>query len=251
MLVFALVSLFTVSVIGASLPQKPHGAVADLANLISARDEQVINSLSQVLWDKAKFGLVIATVPDLGGEDVDGYATKLYEHWGIGVKGSDEGALVLLAVAERKIRIEVGYGSEGYLNDAKCGRIIDELGMRYFSRGQYSSGLMSVCAGIAGEVQKEKNISIAGALQTSAASGYQHQRTTRGGFSIFRAIFTFIMIAFLIGTPFGRMMLFSMLLSGALGGRGGGGFGGGIGGGGFGGGFGGGMSGGGGASRGF
>jgi len=235
----------------ATLPEKPAGPVADYASLIDPATEQSITVLAHALWEQAGFALVVATVPSIGEETIDEYTTRLYEAWGIGKKGKDEGVLVLLTLnPKRRVRIEVGYGSEGYLNDAKAGRLLDQYGIPFFAKNDYSSGFGSVCAAIADLVAQEKNISLtlpASYRQTRRSSGDQQPM------SPLTMIVLIGILALLLSTRFGRALLFWIVLSNLLGGgrRSSGGFGGGFGGGGFGGGFGGGMSGGGGASRGF
>jgi uncharacterized protein len=233
----------------ADYPPRPEGPVADLAHCIDAPTQQKITDLAQALWEQAGFGLVVATIPSLGQNSIDEYAPELYKRWGVGKKDSAEGALVLLSMDTRRVRIEVGYGSEGYINDAKAGRIIDDYGLPSFKKNDFSTGLLNVSAAIAGVVAHEKGVSLtmpSGFTEVSQSGPQKHLST-------FNIILILIALALLIGTPFGRSLMWMLLLSSFMGnGRGGGGgFGGGFGGGGFGGGFGGGSSGGGGASRGF
>ena len=227
-------------------PAKPTGPVADLGRVVDASTRQQITALARALWERAGFALVVATVPSIGQQSIDEYAPELYRRWGIGKKGVDEGALVLLTLDPRSIRIEVGFGSEGYLNDAKVGRIIDQHGLPHFRVGEYSPGLVKISAAIASEVAKEKNITLVGAPQTAVSEPMPEQPV-----SIRELIFILLILIVLVATPFGRTLLAALFLSSMMRGgrRGGGGFGGGFGGGGFGGGFGGGSSGGGGASR--
>jgi uncharacterized protein len=240
-------ALLTVAAGGQEYPTRPAGPVADLAGIIDAGAAQKMTLLAQALWEQAKFGLVVATVPTIGEGSIDEYAAELYKRWGIGEKGVDEGVLVLLSMNPRRVKIEVGYGSEGYLNDAKCGRILDEYGIAWFKKNDFSSGLLNVSAAIAEEVAHEKNLT----LEAPRAQAPPSQRYAHARLSPFQIIIAIIILGLLLGTPFGRTLLFMMLLSSMSGRGGGGGFGGGFGGGGFGGGFGGGGSGGGGASRGF
>lgn len=236
------------SVLATAIPPRPSGPVGDFARVLDSRTAQQITLVAQALWEQAKFGLVVATFPTLGDESIDDFAVRLYKTWGIGAKGTDEGVLVVLSTDPRKVKIEVGYGSEGYLNDAKAGRILDTYGVPLFRQNNFSQGLANVCGAIAQTVEQEKNISLhAPQRQRGSQQAYETK------ISPLKALFIFIVLIILVSTPFGRSLLFFMLLSGMMGGgrRGGGGFGGGFGGGGFGGGFGGGMSGGGGASRGF
>jgi uncharacterized protein len=75
-----------------------------------------------------------------GRRDRD-FAVKLFEQWGIGEKGKDNGVLLLAAIEDRKLRIEVGYGFEGVLTDAATGRIMDEHILPRFKEGNYAQGL--------------------------------------------------------------------------------------------------------------
>jgi len=241
---------FSYTVSGADqFPARPAGPVADYASVIDAATAEKITAIAQALWEQAGFALVVAAVPGIGDMAIDDYANRLYEKWGIGQQGRDEGALVLLSINPRKARIDVGYGAEGYINDAKAGRILDTCGVPSFRAGKYAAGLLSVSTAIAGIVAEEKGISLSiSGIPIGPTRGFQPARR----FSLLQTIFFIILAAILLGTRFGRAILWGMLLSGMLGGRrSGGGFGGGFGGGGFGGGFGGGMSGGGGASRSF
>jgi uncharacterized protein len=245
--------LFAILLIAFSLdaqtyPAKPDGPVADYAGVIDPAAQSKITDIARVLWEQAGFALVVAALPTINGEPIDQYAPELYKKWGIGKKETDEGALVLLSVDPRKVRIEVGRGAEGYLNDAKVGRMLDDYGVPYFKRNDFSNGLLEVTRSIAREVAKEKGISLSmplGSRQVPSADAPQ-------GVSLFKLLLGLIVLLILLGTPFGRTFLFTMIMMSIMGGgRRGGGFGGGFGGGGFGGGFGGGISGGGGASRSF
>lgn len=94
------------------LDMSPQGPVSDFASVLPLPAKDSIAYLSQSLLDKTGVSLVLVTVSDLEGADINDIATRLYEKWGIGKKGKDEGALVLLSVKDRQLRIETGYGSE-------------------------------------------------------------------------------------------------------------------------------------------
>ncbi|MBN1760621.1 MAG: TPM domain-containing protein [Chitinispirillaceae bacterium] len=239
--------IFSVASGADNLPQRPNGSVADYAGILSAETESAITQLGEALWRQAGFGLVVATVPSLGDETIEGYATALYKKWGIGKKGGDEGVLILLSLDPRRVRIEVGYGAEGYLNDAKTGRMLDTYGLPNFKNGNYNQGMLALSAAVAQEVAQEKQISLTVPERYSRRVPEEGSRPSPLSILFFIVIFIVLM-----STRFGRSLLFFMLMSSLMGGgRRGGGFGGGFGGGGFGGGFGGGISGGGGASRSF
>jgi len=190
--------------------------------------------------------LVIATVPSIGEESIEQYSSFLYEKWKIGAEGKDEGVLILLSMEQRKIRIEVGYGAEGYLNDSKTGRLLDNYCIPYFKKGDYSGGMLSLAVALAKEVEKEKGIAL-----SMPVNQYRPDYEQEVQLSPVQLIFILIALVLLLSTRFGRSLLFWILVSSMSGsGRRRGGFGSGFGGGGYGG-FGGGMSGGGGSSRSF
>lgn len=255
MCLILIVTLLSVRILTAApIPGRPSRPVADYASLISNDIEESITSICQSLYEQAQFSLVIAIFDSIGDYSVEEFAVKLYESWGIGLKGKDEGALILLSLNPRRVRIEVGYGSEGYLNDAKTGRLLDEVGLPSFRTGNYGAGMLALSANIAAIVAKEKQIELTlpAAARTTGYTSAQHHRHSGKKSSPVSTILFIIIIAIMLSTRMGRTILFWMILSGLSGGRRtGGGFGGGFGGGGFGGGFGGGTSGGGGASRSF
>ncbi len=244
----AIILLLCISLFSQTFPPRPSGPVADYANIIDAPTQQKIVTLAQALWEQAQFGLVVVTLDSLNVITIEDYAAQLYKLWGIGNKGSDEGALVLISMNPHRVRIEVGYGSEGYLNDAKTGRILDGYGIPYFKTGDYSAGLLGVCGAIGGIVAHEKGITLNNPDVVAPPVQGPLPKV-----SWVQLAFIGLVLFLLLGTRFGRTLLVVFIASSFLGGgRGsGGGFGGGFGGGGFGGGFGGGMSGGGGLSRGF
>ena len=234
---------------GPDLPPRPAGPVADLAGILDPATTDALTGVAQVLWDRARFGLVVVTLADLGDEPVDDFANRLYERWGIGEAGKDEGALVLLSMKPRRIRVEVGYGAEGYLNDAAVGRLLDEYALPALRRDDWGAGLRGLTAALALRVAAAKGVRLEG-VEAPARGRTARQVDLPPG----ALLLILLLVGGLASTRWGRALLWALLLSalsGGRGGRGGGGFGGGFGGGGFGGGFGGGSSGGGGASRGF
>ena len=228
-----------------SFPKYKDQPVNDFARVISTSYEERIDGLAREVIQKTGVALVVVTVENMGGMAVDDYANRLYEAWGIGQRGKDEGALFLLAVEERKVRIEVGYGLEGILPDGVCGDILDRYALPDFRDGNYGGGFYRSMAAVAGIIAKDRGAEITGAV----APRTRTESSEKGGIG---GIFFVLFFIFLMIVTKGRILpwlFLSMMMGG--GGRGGGfsgrggGFGGGFGG------FGGGMSGGGGASRGF
>ena len=97
--------------------------------------------------------IVVLTVPSLEGEDLEGYTVRVAQSWGIGQKGKDNGALLLVAKAERAVRIEVGYGLEDRLTDLLAGRIVDQEIVPRFKSGDYDGGIRAGVQALAGAVR--------------------------------------------------------------------------------------------------
>jgi len=226
---------------------KPSGWVNDFAGVISQYYKTKMETISDEVKRKTGAELTVVTVKSMDGQDIETYATRLFETWGIGEKGKDNGALILLAMAERKIRIEVGYGLEPNLPDGLTGGILDDYMMPDLRKGEYGLGLYRGLLRVTEIIAKNAGVQISGipVMDTRSQSSAGNRERSRGG-----GIFLIIMFIFLMIVTRGRILPWLLLSMFMGGGRGGGGFGGGGFGGGFGG-FGGGMSGGGGASRGF
>jgi uncharacterized protein len=231
-------------------PPARQGAVNDLADVISPETRGELEALSIALFRETGFSLVVLTVPSLPeNTTIEEYAVKAYEKWGIGVKGKDAGALVLAAIQDRQMRIEVGYGAEGYLPDAICKRIIEQVMKPAFRQGDFNAGFAGAAAEIAGRTAKEFNVDPS-RLALRPQPGRNEEQIQLSPFQI---LLILILVLLVIGTRPGRALLTMLLISNILGGGrrgfgGGGGFGGGFSSGGGFGGFGGGMSGGGGSS---
>ncbi len=99
--------------------------------------------------------VVVLTIPSLEGEDLEGYSIKVAEAWRIGWKGLDNGVILLISQADKKIRIEVGRGLEGKLTDLVSGRIIRTAIVPYFKRGDFDGGVEAATSAIIEVVRGE------------------------------------------------------------------------------------------------
>ena len=233
------------------------GRVVDQANVMSPQSRADVEQKSKELEDKSGIQLVVATVKSLEGSDIETYANQLFRFWKLGEAKKNNGVLLLVAPAEHKVRIEVGYGLEGTLTDALSSVIIRSAMIPRFRANDYSGGIERGVDGI---------ISV---LTTDAAEWHRKVNVRSEGPSadfnkLFPLLF-FVLVLFIVwylishanGPPSDRggrrrggpQPPMFIPMGGWGGGFGGGGFGGGFGGGGFGGG--GGSSGGGGASGGW
>jgi uncharacterized protein len=222
---------------------QPRGAVNDFANVIDQASAAKMETLAREVLQKTGTAVVVATVATLSdGEEAGLYANGLYKAWGIGKKGEDKGVLIFLAVKERKIRIETGYGVEGILPDGLIGEILDKYVVPQLKAGNYGAALYNAMAATSAYIAKDAGVQLSGSAMPSRTKA----RAQNKGISVFGIIIFLIVAALLLGTRTGRSMLpwiLLLFLSGGGRGGGGGGFSGGFGG------FGGGGSGGGGAGR--
>jgi uncharacterized protein len=114
-----------------------------------------LNGLLRELEQTDSTQLVVVTIPSLEGEDLEGFSIKLAEQWKIGQKGLDNGAILLIAKRERKVRIEVGYGLEGSLTDLMAGRIIRNVIVPQFKAGNFDRGVLEGIQAMSGVVRGE------------------------------------------------------------------------------------------------
>jgi uncharacterized protein len=231
----------------ASLPQ-PTDYVSDFAHVLSPEAIARLDSICQQLdHSQANAQIAVVTVHDLNGDDAADYADQLETKWKMGRKGSDRGALVLLAVADRKYRIEVGYGLEGILPDGKIGDIGREM-VPDLRAGDYDGAIMLAVGEIAQVIADDAKITLNEDEPAAPSQPVVHQ-----GPEVGKLILLVLVLILFGGGSLLRMLFGFGLFFGGWGrggwrggpwiggpGIGGGGFGGGGGsGGGFGGGFGG------------
>jgi len=233
----------------ADLP-RPQNYVSDFAGVLSGQTEQRLDALCAQLDRQAHAQLAIVTIKSLDGQPIENFATALEEKWKVGPKGSDRGAILILATEDHKYRIEVGYGLEGILPDGLVGDIGRQM-VPYLRQGNYDRAVSGAVGQMAQIIAADAKVTL-DANSLRGPPRPQPQSLSFGKLAAL-AIILFFIIALLARTGGSGLLgfLIGMFLGGGWGGgggmRGGGGFGGGDGGGGFGG-FGGGGSGGGGAS---
>ncbi len=132
---------------------------ADYADLLSDETEQFIVAHSKALCDVSQAQIVVATVPDMGGQSEREYALELARSWQIGGK-SNNGVLIFVALAERKIDIEVGYGLEGAIPDSKAGRLIDTYALSYLKDNDFDGGILNLYQAVLQEVYTEYGLDV-------------------------------------------------------------------------------------------
>jgi uncharacterized protein len=205
------------------------GPVVDRAGMLSAGAERQISSALQRLRQQPGGAqIAVLTVPDLGDETIEQASIQVVDAWQLGSEAGDNGILVMVAEAERRIRIEVGQGLEGDLPDAYAKRIIDEAMTPLFRSGNVEQGILIGVYQIAQRVHPD--LDVAPLFQGGQRGDRQtSHRTRRGGASLIPLLFLGLLL--FAGRGRGGGLLTGMLL-GSMVGRGysGGRFGGGGGG---------------------
>ena len=132
--------------------------VTDRANLFSKSELQELNTYLYAIHEKSDVQVAVLTVPSLEGDSIEDYSIRVAEAWQIGKKGKDSGVIVVIAAAERKVRIEVGYGLEDTLTDAKTNKIIRSVIVPAFEKHEYGRGTLQAVKSIAAVVLHDENI---------------------------------------------------------------------------------------------
>jgi uncharacterized protein len=230
---------------------KPTGYVNDFAHALDARNAQALEAYCANVERATGAQFAVVVVDSLEGDVIDDSANKLYRQWGIGKKGKDEGLLLMLAIKDKKQRVEVGYGLEPIIPDGYAGGVL--RGIRPILRqGNYGGAVLAAMEEFGTQVANAKGVTLDGVPRPTGRA--PSDRGIPAPLLILGFIILLVIVRLISGGGGGGFtgFLTGMLLGNMMGRRGsgwgGGGFGGGGGGGGGFGGFGGGDSGGGGAS---
>lgn len=176
---------------------QPTSYVADLAGVIDADSKAQMEALGAEVERKAHATIEIVTIHNLGGQDIDEFATQLEEKWKVGPKGTDRGVIMLFAIDDHKRRIEVAYGLEGVLNDAKVGDIGRSM-VPQLRQGNYGPAILG------GEQQIAQNIATDAGVTLDPRPVKRRQdrperRNSGGGLGILPILFIIVMLMFLFG----------------------------------------------------
>ena len=196
-----------------SSPGKATGFVNDFSGTLTSGDKAALEQQLTALKQQTGAEISIALVPTVGrDETIETYAVKLFQEWGIGQKGKDNGALILVAVQDHEMRIEVGYGLEGDLTDAQASQIVNTIMKPAFRVNDFAGGLKGAVDVITQTLQT-------GQLPVGAQDQAPAWPASDGlfGFSSFAAmILLFILNAIFRKKEFGRK--YTVLSGGILGG---------------------------------
>ena len=139
--------------------------VTDFAHVIDSASASEIDRMSRALRATTGDTVVVATVPTIAPEaTIDQYAVKLFENHGrgIGDKGKDNGVLILLAMKERRVKIEVGYGLEQWITDGFSGETSRQVMAPEFTAGRFGNGLRLGAERVIGRIAQGRNVTLDG-----------------------------------------------------------------------------------------
>jgi uncharacterized protein len=229
----------------------PSNYINDFAGVLSPANQADLNHLCLQVDRQAHAQIAVVTIKSLDGEPIENFSTALEDKWKVGKKGTDRGLLLIFAINDRKYRIEVGYGLEGILPDAKVGDIGRQI-VPYLQRNDYDDAVAVAVQQIAGVIAADAGVTLNTSPRPAYAPAPQARPLSLGELLVLGVV---LLLVIFVLARFGGSGLLGFLIGMFLGGGGGGGRGGGGGWGGGGGGgdggfggFGGGSSGGGGAS---
>lgn len=200
-LVLSALGLLCFSLAGPAFAQdfpKLTGRVVDAANLLSPGDEAELTAKLQALEQRSSRQLVVATVPSLGGYEIEDYGYRLGRAWGIGQKEADNGAILLVAPNERKVRVEVGYGLEPILTDAFSNRVVEETIIPRFKAGDMPGGIKAGVDALIAQLQAPPEVAERAAIEAAQARAQRQAQGQGGGSGIGPLIFWAIIFFFVI-----------------------------------------------------
>lgn len=134
--------LFFVSSVQANHIPAPTGYINDYAEVLTSEQKTTLENSLKEYEQKSTNEITVAIVKGLSGGEIDDFTVRAFEEWKIGKKGQDNGLLLLAAIEDRKMRIEIGYGLEPYLTDSQAGEIIRNVIAPEFKKGNYNQGII-------------------------------------------------------------------------------------------------------------
>lgn len=117
------------------------GRVNDYAQVLSGEAKELLSQKLKEHEDRTTNQVVVLTLPTLQGENIEDFSNQIFNEWGLGQEGQDNGILIVVVPDERMMRIEVGYGLEGAVPDITAGRVIREIMTPRFRDGDFDGGI--------------------------------------------------------------------------------------------------------------
>lgn len=189
---------------------RPSADVNDYADILTGEQKKLLEARCKELRAKSGAQLAVVTVKSLDGGQIDDFANKLFSHWGIGEKGKNNGLLLIVAMEDRKARVEVGYGLEPVLPDALAGRVLNQNLFPAFKQKQYFEGLQASVNRLCEIVEKGEPASAADRLEGETLglggqlflTGFLSLHVAAGSFVVGSALRRKVFMGILVGCIF-------------------------------------------------
>ena len=175
------------------------GYVNDFAGIMDAASISDLETLIDEVEKNMGAEIAVVTIDSLEGITIEEYAVELFEYWGIGKADEDNGILVLVALLDREVRIEVGYGLEGTITDLEAGRIIDEIMVPNFKQEDYNRGIYDAVITISNQIYGEEDlVTMGGEPDVVSDSGSFFSGLPMGCICCFPVFIIIFLIIFLV-----------------------------------------------------
>lgn len=194
---------YTFNSFGLAVPSLS-GPVIDMAGILSRNEFKEIEKFLLELNDRSQVQIAVLIIPSLEGESIENYSMQVAEKWKLGAKEKDSGALLLIAVKDKKLRIEVGYGLEENLTDSRSGQIIRSFIAPQFRSGNYGQGIYDGLKAMAAYALEDENL----LKEIKTADGDDED-----GFPSFLLFLLFVYIMISRFSPGGLFWIFYLLSS--------------------------------------
>jgi uncharacterized protein len=205
------VLLFTIVIVSLSAVYfpKPKGWVNDYAGKLSISTKRDLLKWITELKEKTGFEIAVAVITDIGNENYNDYATELYNKWLIG-SNDDMGVLIMIAVNQRKLKIEVGYGAESIITDSYAGRVKNDYLIPNLKNDDYNTAIKMTVAAISSRVAKYFNVSLTGIPKFSKVKRTASRRRKKSS-----SVFSLIFFIFLMIVTRGRILPWLIIFGGS------------------------------------
>jgi uncharacterized protein len=138
---------------------KPEGYVSDFAKVIDSASKSQLEAYAAAVQRATGVQMALVTIPSLEGEPIEDVANTIARAWGVGQKGTNEGILLLLAIQDRRSRVEIGYGLEPILPDGLAGSVLREM-RPALRQQQYGEALFAAAQTLGNTIAKAKNVTL-------------------------------------------------------------------------------------------
>ncbi len=128
----------------------PTSRIVDQAGLLSAEQRTQVQAIIDRVEEKTGTELAVLTVASVPGGTPKEFATEVFNSWGIGKKGADNGVLVMVSIGDRRVEIETGYGVESILTDGRIGQVLDNHVVPHFKGRRFGDGIVAGVGALAG-----------------------------------------------------------------------------------------------------